>query len=124
MTEPEPGTTVARLWALLPAVHRLRDAETGGVLAELLDVFGDQLDVPAEELAQLYDDQFVETAAPWAAPYLGELVGYLGRFEEAKRRLILINPAERVRRLLQVAQLDDLFPTFDSVDAALAAHPG
>ncbi|MGR0319592.1 hypothetical protein [Agromyces sp. ZXT2-3] len=76
MTEPEPGTTAARLWGLLPAVYRLRDAETGGVLAELLDVFGDQLDVLAEELAQLYDDQFVETAAPWAAPYLGELVGY------------------------------------------------
>lgn len=76
MTEPEPGTTAARLWQLLPAVHRLRDAETGGVLAELLDVFGDQLDVLAEELAQLYDDQFVETAAPWAAPYVGELVGY------------------------------------------------
>ena len=54
---------------------------------------------------------------------IGELVGYLGRFKEAKRRLILINPAERVRRLLQVAQLDDLFPTFDSVEAALAADP-
>ena len=57
-------------------------------------------------------------------PKTRELVGYLGRFKEAKRRLILINPAERVRRLLQVAQLDDLFPTFDSVDAALAAHLG
>ncbi len=54
---------------------------------------------------------------------IGELVGYLGRFKEARRRLILISPAERVRRLLQVAQLDDLFPTFDSVDAALAAEP-
>ena len=54
---------------------------------------------------------------------IGELVGYLGRFKEAKRRLILINPADRVRRLLQVAQLDDLFPTFDSLDSAIAAHP-
>jgi anti-sigma B factor antagonist len=54
---------------------------------------------------------------------IGELVGYLGRFKEAKRKLILINPAERVRKLLHVAQLDDLFPTFDSLDAALAAEP-
>lgn len=76
MTEPEAGTTAARLWQLLPAVYRLRDGEAGGVLAELLDVFGDQLDVLAEELAQLYDDQFVETAAPWATPYVGGVVGY------------------------------------------------
>lgn len=76
MTAPEPGTTADRLWQLLPSVHRLRDGEAGGVLAELLDVFGDQLDVLAEELAQLYDDQFVETAAPWATPYIGGVVGY------------------------------------------------
>ena len=54
---------------------------------------------------------------------IGELVGFLGRFAEAKRKLVLISPAERVRRLLEVAQLDDLFPTFDSLDAALAAGP-
>jgi len=76
MTDPEAGTTAARLWQLLPAVYRLRDGQAGGVLAELLDVFGDQLDVLAEELAQLYDDQFVETAAPWATPYVGGVVGY------------------------------------------------
>lgn len=76
MTEPEAGTTAARLWQLLPAVHRLRDGDAGGVLGELMEVFGDQLDVLAEELAQLYDDQFVETAAPWATPYIGGVVGY------------------------------------------------
>ena len=76
MTEPEAGTAAAHLWQLLPAVYRLRDGEAGGVLAELLDVFGDQLEVLAEELAQLYDDQFVETAAPWATPYVGGVVGY------------------------------------------------
>jgi anti-sigma B factor antagonist len=54
---------------------------------------------------------------------IGELVGYLGRFKEAKRRLVLVNPADRVRRLLHVSQLDELFPIFDSLDAALAAHP-
>lgn len=54
---------------------------------------------------------------------IGELVGYLGRFRDAKRRLVLIHPAERVRRLLEVAQLADLFPTFDSLEEALAARP-
>ena len=53
---------------------------------------------------------------------IGELVGYLGRFRNSKRELILVNPTERIRRLLQVARLDELFPTYDSVDAAIAAE--
>jgi hypothetical protein len=76
MTDPEPGTSAARLFELLPAVYRLRDAETGGVLAELVGVLADQVDVLSEELAQFYDDQFIDTAAAWAAPYIGEVVGY------------------------------------------------
>lgn len=54
---------------------------------------------------------------------IGELVGYLGRFRDLDRKLILVNPSERIRRLLHVAQLDTLFPTFDSLEAALAAEP-
>ena len=29
-----------------------------------------------EDLAQLYDDQFIETCAPWVVPYIGDLIGY------------------------------------------------
>ena len=36
----------------------------------------DQVNVIAESLEQMYDDEFVETCAPWAAPYIGDLVGY------------------------------------------------
>ncbi|HEX6863552.1 MAG TPA: STAS domain-containing protein [Thermoanaerobaculia bacterium] len=53
---------------------------------------------------------------------IGELVGYLGRFRNSKRELILVNPSDRIRKLLQVARLDSMFPTYDSVDAALAAE--
>ena len=53
---------------------------------------------------------------------IGELVGYLGRFRNSKRELILVNPSDRIRKLLQVARLDSLFPTYDSVEAALAAE--
>jgi anti-sigma B factor antagonist len=53
---------------------------------------------------------------------IGELVGYLGRFSEAKRRLILVAPSERVRRLLRVVQLDTLFPTYETLESALAAE--
>ena len=53
---------------------------------------------------------------------IGELVGYLGRFSEARRRLILVAPSERVQRLLRVVQLDSLFPTYETLEAALAAE--
>lgn len=53
---------------------------------------------------------------------IGELVGYLGRFSEASRRLILVAPSERVRRLLRVVQLDALFPIYETLEAALAAE--
>lgn len=53
---------------------------------------------------------------------IGELVGYLGRFRDLERKLILVNPSERIKKLLAVAQLTELFPTYDSLDAALAAE--
>jgi anti-sigma B factor antagonist len=53
---------------------------------------------------------------------IGELVGYLGRFRSFQRELVLVNPSDRIRKLLHVARLDTLFPTYDSVDAALAAQ--
>ena len=53
---------------------------------------------------------------------IGELVGYLGRFRNARRELILVNPSERIRKLLQVARLADLFPIYDTVDAAMSAE--
>ncbi len=55
---------------------------------------------------------------------IGELVGYLGRFQEQQRRLALVRPSERIRKLLEVAQLADLFPTYDDLEAALAAECG
>ncbi len=68
--------TAQRLYDLLPAVHRIRDEQSGGVLAELISVIADQVEVLAEELDQLYDDEFIETCARWAAPYIGDLIGY------------------------------------------------
>lgn len=78
------------LYELLPAIYRIRDAEQGeklaalfnldgaegGPLKALLSVIADQIAVIEENLDQLYDDQFVETAAEWAVPYIGDLIGY------------------------------------------------
>jgi hypothetical protein len=68
--------TADELYRLLPAVYRIRDVEQGGVLRELVDLLADQVNVLAESVEQMYDDQFIETCAPWVAPYIGDLVGY------------------------------------------------
>jgi anti-sigma B factor antagonist len=53
---------------------------------------------------------------------IGELVGHLVRFQEQRRKLILIDPPARVRRLLDVAKVLELFPIHDSVEQALAVE--
>jgi anti-sigma B factor antagonist len=44
---------------------------------------------------------------------LGELVGYLQRFEEQGRRLAFVNPARRLRKLFELTRLDQIVPIFD-----------
>jgi hypothetical protein len=67
-----------RLFELLPAIHRLRDGQVQhpGALRALIDVIAEQIAVLHEDLAQAYDDQFIETCAEWVAPYIGDLIGY------------------------------------------------
>ncbi len=66
------------LYNLLPAVYRERDAANGEVLRQYLEVLTDELAVVADGVDQLYDDLFVETAAPWVLPYIAELIGLHG----------------------------------------------
>lgn len=66
------------LYELLPAIYRIRDAEQGEPLKALLKVIAEQAAGLEENLAQLYDDQFAETCAPWVLPYIGELIGITG----------------------------------------------
>ena len=68
----------SKLERLLPAIHRIRDAALGdpGPLRSLLEAFAAEIGVMEENLAQLYDDLFVETCADWAVPYIGDLIGY------------------------------------------------
>jgi hypothetical protein len=65
-----------RTYELLPAIYRIRDANQGEPLKAFLSVIADQVGVLEEDLAQLYDDQFIETCAPWIVPYIGDLIGY------------------------------------------------
>jgi hypothetical protein len=67
---------VTDLYNLLPAIHRIRDAELGEPLKAFLSVIAEQVAVLDESLAQAYDDLFIESCAPWVVPYIGDLIGY------------------------------------------------
>ena len=65
-----------RLYGLLPAIYRIRDASQGYPLKALLRVINEQVNVVEDDIAGLYENWFIETAAGWAVPYIGDLVGY------------------------------------------------
>jgi len=64
------------IYSLLPAVFRTRDAGIGGPLQALFQVLEAQYALVQDNVRQLYDDQFIETCAPWVIPYIGQLIGY------------------------------------------------
>ena len=52
-----------------PAMKSARSSHCSSIVEE-------QLAIVEENLDQLYDDQFIETCAPWVIPYIGDLIGY------------------------------------------------
>ena len=65
---------------LAPEQQALLDELTAkasrGPLQSLLSVIQEQVAIVANDLDQLYDDQFIETCATWVIPYIGDLIGY------------------------------------------------
>jgi hypothetical protein len=80
-----------RLYALLPAMYRIRDADQGsplqvlpGVIAEqppdrckslvmgplqaLLRVIAEQVNIVEDDITQLYENWFIETCEDWVVP--------------------------------------------------------
>jgi len=51
---------------------------------------------------------------------LGELVGYLQRFEKEGRRLALLRPHTRVLNLLRLTRLNEIFSVYDDREDAIA----
>jgi hypothetical protein len=64
-----------RLYNLLPAIYRLRDAAQGEPLRALLAVVSDELQLLEDNIGELYDNWFIETCAEWVVPYIGDLLG-------------------------------------------------
>lgn len=73
--------TPKNLYQLLPAVHRLRDADEGGPLEALVAVLAREGAVVEENIEQLFDNLFIETCDDWAAPYIGGTIGYRALYQ-------------------------------------------
>ncbi len=52
---------------------------------------------------------------------LGELVGYLQRFEKEGRRLALFRPHQRILSLLRLTRLNEIFSIFEERSEAIEA---
>ena len=65
-----------RLYELVPAVYRLRDADQGYPLRGLLRVISEQVNLVEADIGGLYENWFIETCRGWVVPYIGELIGY------------------------------------------------
>ena len=77
------STDARQLLELLPAIHRIHDAEIAGQaglkrgpLEELMAVIAQQLALMEENIEQSYDDLFIETCANWVTPDIGDVIGY------------------------------------------------
>src|SRR5690242_1427598 len=63
------------IYELLPAIYRLRDAELDYPLKALIDIIAQQAGIVQDNIAQLYDNWFIETCEEWVVPYIGDLLG-------------------------------------------------
>ena len=93
-------------------LNELEDKQQRGPLKALLSVIAEQSLVVEEDLAQLYDNLFIETCAEWVVPYIGELIGARGisTFPGASftQRAIVANTMSYRRRKGTAAVLEQL----------------
>jgi hypothetical protein len=75
MSTPSQGAPQP-IYALLPSIYRARDDLLGDPLASFYSVLESQYAIVKDNLLQLYDDQSIETCAPWVIPYIGALIGF------------------------------------------------
>jgi hypothetical protein len=61
------------LYSRLPEIYRLRDVDR--TLQHYLGIVEVAFGHLRDNIAQLYDDHFIETCADWVIPYIGDLVG-------------------------------------------------
>ncbi|MFU0243314.1 phage tail protein, partial [Streptomyces scabiei] len=103
----------AKLWALLPAVHRSADStvvDAPGPLRELLGRIAGQVAVTRRGLDRLWENQSVETCDDWVLPYLADLLGtnLVASMDAREQRLDVANTIAYRRRKGTVGLLEQL----------------
>ncbi|MBE9470892.1 MAG: hypothetical protein IMY75_02105 [Chloroflexi bacterium] len=102
-----------RLYNLLPAIYRIRDAEHGEPLRALFGIIEEQFEVLERDIGGLYDDWFIETCSEWVVPYIGDLLGVrmLHNVESGgvySQRAFVANAIRHRRRKGTLLMLEDL----------------
>ncbi len=107
-------TTAAgdRLYRLLPALYRQRDAALGEPLRALLGVAEQELEVLEADIDGLYENWFIETCDEWVVAYLGDLLGVSQLSDEQhlvfSQRARVANTLRYRRRKGTIAALQDV----------------
>ena len=70
--------TAEQLYALLPAIYRIRDAEQGEPLKALVAVLAREAGIVEQDITRLFENWFIETCEEWVLPYIGDLIGVRG----------------------------------------------
>ena len=99
---------IDRLFDLLPVVYRQRDEDHRHALRDLLRAISEQVNLVEEDIAQLYENWFIETCEDWVVPYIGDLVGYEVAFASKTPRRAVANYLRDLRRRGTLAQLEEL----------------
>lgn len=101
-----------RIYELLPAVYRLRDAELGHPLRDLIEILAGQGRLVEQDIARLYENWFIETCDNWLVPYVADLLGvegiHVGRHSRFSRRAEVANTISYRRRKGTAAVLEQL----------------
>ena len=123
-----------RLYELLPAVHRLRDADRGYPLRALLQVISEQVNIVDADIAQLYENWFVETCQDWVVPYIGDLVGYTPLYDigeptgmqkpRALARERILIPRREVANTVRLRRRKGTVAVLEELATAVAGWPG
>jgi hypothetical protein len=122
-----------RLYQLLPAIYRLRDADRGYPLRGLLQVISEQVNNVEADIAQLYENWFIETCQDWVVPYIGDLVGYatifdageatVGRKPRALVRERILIPRREVANTLRFRRRKGTLALLEDLASAVAGWP-
>lgn len=94
-----------KMYELMPAVYRERDAVEGYPLRALLEIIQEQAEILHADIGQLRDDFFIETCQRWVIPYIGDLVSN-NLLHDASR----IEPSKTVDELFRDLTGPDLLP--------------